>query len=53
MPVVVIPGLSHMQFASGSPPINVRNNDLVSEISEAAAHKEISNVLNEFILNLE
>ena len=27
-PVVILEGVSHMQFASGDPPSNVKNNDL-------------------------
>lgn len=37
-PVVIIPGMSHMQFASGSPPELVFQRDLRPAISYAAAH---------------
>jgi hypothetical protein len=37
-PVVALEGVSHMQFSSGSPPSNVKKNDLTPEISNEAAH---------------
>lgn len=38
MPVVVIDGMNHMQFASGEPPSFVKSNDIKAELSEADAH---------------
>jgi len=48
-PVVVLPGQNHMQFASGSPPLNVRRNDLAAEVSEAVAHEAIASASADFL----
>lgn len=48
-PVVVVKGASHMQFASGEPPIFVKQNDMRPEITEDEAHSRISEALVAFI----
>jgi len=51
MPVVVLLGQNHHQFASGDPPSNVKKNDLAAEVTEAVAHSEIAKVAGDFIAN--
>lgn len=41
-PVTVVAGVTHMQFASGEPPDNVRNRDLLPEVSYDEAHALIA-----------
>ena len=41
-PVVLLRGVSHMQFASGTPPTNVKNNDLKPEVSIDEAHTAVA-----------
>jgi len=41
LPVVVIEGMNHMQFASGEPPSFVKNNDIKSDIEEGEAHAAV------------
>mmetsp|Transcript_24346 Transcript_24346/g.35707 ORF Transcript_24346/g.35707 Transcript_24346/m.35707 type:complete len:589 (+) Transcript_24346:59-1825(+) len=41
MPVTMIEGMNHMQFASGEPPTFVKDNDLQAEISEGEAHSRV------------
>ena len=48
-PVVVIPGMSHMQFASGSPPFLVKVKDLKPEISYDEAHSITANLTTAFM----
>ena len=48
-PVVVVKGASHMQFASGEPPIFVKLNDLKPEITEDEAHSQIATIMANFI----
>eukprot|EP00933_Yihiella_yeosuensis_P017944 TRINITY_DN1491_c2_g5_i1.p1 TRINITY_DN1491_c2_g5~~TRINITY_DN1491_c2_g5_i1.p1 ORF type:complete len:533 (-),score=130.51 TRINITY_DN1491_c2_g5_i1:110-1708(-) len=48
-PVVVVPGMNHMQFGSGDPPINVRWNDLEPEVEEAQAHEAIGSHTANFL----
>jgi hypothetical protein len=48
-PVVLISGMSHMQFASGTPPLLVKERDLKPEITESEAHNAIGNVIAMFI----
>ncbi len=48
-PVVVINGVSHLQFASGDPPELVKLRDLKPEISEEQAHKNIALLVSAFI----
>ena len=40
-PVVVVRGMSHMQFASGTPPTLVKNEDLEPEITYDQAHTQV------------
>lgn len=37
-PVVLLNGVSHMQFSSGEPPLNVKKNDLRPEVTLEDAH---------------
>ena len=48
-PVVAVYGMSHMQFASGTPPANVKANDLQPEISYAVAHTTVGTLIAEFL----
>ncbi|XP_064386786.1 uncharacterized protein LOC135335273 [Halichondria panicea] len=48
-PVVVVHGVSHLQFASGDPPELVKLRDLKPEISEEQAHKNIALLVSAFI----
>ena len=48
-PVVVIPGLSHMQFSSGEPPLLVKDRDLKPEITYDDAHKAIAFLASSFM----
>ncbi len=41
MPVTVVPGMNHMNFASGEAPSFVKNNDLKSEIGEELAQEKV------------
>eukprot|EP00049_Salpingoeca_infusionum_P019450 m.361921 g.361921 ORF g.361921 m.361921 type:complete len:797 (+) comp19985_c0_seq1:76-2466(+) len=43
-PVFIVPGMNHMQFASGAPPPTVLNNDLKPEISNSSAHKQVADL---------
>eukprot|EP00759_Apiculatamorpha_spiralis_P040858 PhF_6_TR39656/c1_g1_i1/m.58842 len=52
-PVVVIPGLTHMQFAGGVPPSNVKNNDLVPEITYDDAHNQIATLVLAFATSVQ
>lgn len=53
MPVTVVEGMNHMQFASGEAPSFVANNDIKSDIEEADAHKlvvaDISNFMKAIV----
>ena len=48
-PTVVIPGMSHASFLSGSIPQFIQNFDLRASISTADAIQQISNVTSAFI----
>ena len=48
-PVLVIKGLSHIQFASGPPPKLVLERDLRPEISQSDAHDILANFISSFI----
>jgi hypothetical protein len=49
MPVVVIEGMNHMQFASGEPPSFVKNNDIKSELEEEEAHLAVVSDVSAFL----
>lgn len=53
MPVVTIEGMNHMQFAAGTPPKFVADNDLKAEISEDEAHKRVAEDVVQFLSALE
>lgn len=44
-PVVMVPGMSHLQFASGEPPLLVKLRDLQPEVSLEAAHATIASLV--------
>jgi len=44
-PVVVVKGLTHMQFSSGEPPLLVKLRDLQPEISYDEAHAKLAEVI--------
>lgn len=48
-PVVVVYGMSHMQFASGTPPALVKASDLIPEITYAAAHAAVGQLVTAFV----
>ena len=48
-PVVIFEGVTHMQFASGTPPSNVAKNDLKPEVTYEQAHAMISGVMSDFL----
>ena len=48
-PVVVIPGMNHASYLSGTPPAAVQTSDLRSKISAKSAINHISNVVAAFI----
>ena len=48
-PVVVVEGLSHMQFASGDPPALVKDRDLQPEISYDEAHAIVGSLMASFV----
>lgn len=50
-PVTVLRGVSHMQFASGTPPSNVKNNDLKPEVSDDEAHKAIAQTIAAYFVS--
>lgn len=49
MSVIVLEGVSHMQFASGSPPALVQSRDLMPEVSYADAHRAAAAVMTIFL----
>jgi len=44
-PVVILPGVTHMQFASGDPPLLVKARDLQPEVTLEEAHVAIARVV--------
>ena len=48
-PVAVLEGVSHADFAAGTPPSFVQKNDLRTEVSEETAHKMVGQVITKFI----
>ena len=52
LPITVIGGMSHMQFASGEAPKFVKNNDLRSEISDASARSAVVSDVSAFLTSL-
>lgn len=49
MSVVVLRGVSHMQFASGTPPALVHDHDLMPEVSYAEAHHAMASAITAFL----
>jgi hypothetical protein len=52
LPVTVVEGVTHMQFASGEIPQNVLHKDLVPEVSYDAAHRAIASDVAAFVRGL-
>merc|ERR1711871_562244 len=48
-PVVVLPGVSHMQYASGAPPLLVKERDLMPEVSYDDAHAAMAKHISNFV----
>ena len=48
-PVIVVNGMSHFQFASGSPPLLVKLRDLKPEISYEDAHRKVATFTTAFV----
>ena len=49
LPVTVVEGVTHMQFASGEIPSNVMKKDLIPEVSYDEAHSKIASDMAAFI----
>ena len=49
-PVVVYEGVTHMQFASGTPPFAVKNADLKPEVSYDDAHAAMASSMTMFLV---
>ena len=49
MPVTIIPGMNHMEFASGEIPKFVKDNDLQAEISEEEAQEKATYDIGAFL----
>ena len=49
MPVTVIPGMNHMEFASGEPPSFVYEHDIQPEIEESDAHQLVVEDVSTFM----
>lgn len=47
--VIVLPGVSHMQFASGAASSVIQQHDLKPEVSEASAHSDIGRYVGSFL----
>jgi len=47
-PVVLIPGISHASFLSGTPPSAVQNTDIRATVSNQEAVDQVSNVVSSF-----
>ena len=52
LPVTIIEGMTHMQFASGPIPKEVMDRDLLPEISYDDAHTYVANDMTEFITSV-
>lgn len=48
-PVVLLEGVNHMQFSSGTPPSNVKNNDLAPEVSDEDAWDMAAVAITDFM----
>jgi len=51
-PVVIVPGMTHMQFSSGDPPALVKARDLQPEISYDEAHAAVGKVVASYFAKL-
>ena len=52
LPVTVVEGVTHMQFASGEIPRNVLHKDLIPEVSYDEAHQAIAKDVAAFMFGL-
>jgi hypothetical protein len=48
-PIIVLPGVTHMQFSSGAPPTLVKLRDLQPEVSYDEAHSSIASAIVAYI----
>merc|ERR1719499_1789428 len=48
-PVVILQGLSHMSFATGTPSTYIKSLDFKAEVTEETAHNSISEVVGAFV----
>jgi len=51
-PVAIIPGMTHMQFASGDPPLLVQLRDLQPEIALSDAHATVAQLVGSYFLKV-
>jgi hypothetical protein len=51
-PVAIVPGMTHMQFASGEPPALVKARDLEPEISDEDAHTAVAELVASYFEKL-
>jgi hypothetical protein len=49
-PVVILEGLNHWSFGSGTPPSNVAKNDLAAEVTPAAGYAMIAKVISDYLI---
>jgi len=49
-PVVILEGLNHWSFGSGTPPSNVAKNDLAAEVTPAAGYAMIAKLMSNYLL---
>ena len=52
LPVTMIPGMTHMQFASGAIPRNVEDRDMIPEISYSDAHAAVAADVTAFVTGI-
>lgn len=48
-PTIAFEGVSHSQFMSGEPPVNVRNKDLVPDVTYDIAHQLVAEAMVQFM----
>ena len=46
--MIALEGVTHAQFLSGTPPLNVRLHDLKPDVSEAQAHEMIATAMVQY-----
>lgn len=48
-PTIAFEGVSHAQFLSGTPPLNVRKNDLVPDVTHEIAYELTAEAFSQFL----